>query len=126
MYGIGCVFICSRLLRVKWCSAPYSLLYQVYIHCIHLCFSTMLPLDNKHTEPLQEYRCEPFKEMFVEQVERAKESVFEEMRQELNITDNQDVRACYMAKKTVTREKLISWLEAVSCILDSFAVPLLY
>ena len=62
----------------------------------------MMPLDNKHTESLEEY-----------------------LGEDLNITHNQDVRACYMAKKTVTRDKLISWLETICCILDSFALPLL-
>lgn len=85
----------------------------------------MMPLDNKHTESLEEYTCGPFKEVFVEQVRTARDSVFAEIREDLNITFNQDVRACYMAKKTVTRDKLISWLETVCCILDSFALPLL-
>ena len=85
----------------------------------------MMPLDNKHTESLEEYTCGPFKEVFVEQIRTARDSVFAEIRQDLNITFNQDVRACYMAKKTVTRDKLISWLETVCCILDSFALPLL-
>ena len=85
----------------------------------------MMPLDNKHTESLQEYTCGPFKEVFVEQVTRARDSVFDEICQELNITEYQDVRACYMAKKTVTRDKLVTWLETVCCILDSFALPLL-
>ena len=33
----------------------------------------MMPLDNKHTEFLQEYTCGPFKEAFVEQVTRARD-----------------------------------------------------
>ena len=85
----------------------------------------MMPLDNKHTESLEEYTCGPFKEVFVEQIRTARDSVFAEIRKDLNITFNQDVRACYMAKKTVTRDKLISWLETVCCIPDLFALPLL-
>ncbi len=83
----------------------------------------MLPLDNKHTEALQE--CEFFKEVYVDQVSRARDSVFNEMCEEMNISDYQDVSACNMAKKTITRDKLVSWLETVCCILDSFAAPLL-
>ena len=85
-----------------------------------------MPLDNKHMNALQEYWNEPFKDKYVEQIITARDSIFSEMRDELNVTTNQDVRAYNMAKKTVTREKLISWLETVSSILDSFAVPLLH
>ncbi len=85
----------------------------------------MMPLINKDTEVLQE--CDPsiFRGMFVEQVIRARDSIFEQMREGLNVGNNEEIRACYMAKKTVTRDNLISWLETVSCILNSFAVPLL-
>ena len=67
-----------------------------------------MPLDNKHMNALQEYWNEPFKDKYVEQIITARDSIFSEMRDELNVTTNQDVRAYNMAKKTVTREKLIS------------------
>ena len=35
----------------------------------------MMPLDNKHTESLEEYTCGPFKEVFVEQIRTARDSV---------------------------------------------------
>jgi hypothetical protein len=42
--------------------------------------------------------------------------------EELKIRCYQDFRAYNMAKRTVTWEKPISWLETISCIFDSFAV----
>ena len=85
----------------------------------------MHPLDNKHMETLQCCIGEGFKESLVEQIIRERDSVFGEICQETNITDYQNVRAVNLAKKTVTQDKLDSWLETVCCILDSFAVPLL-
>ena len=85
----------------------------------------MLPLDNKHVEFLDENFRDPFDGKYVEQIYRAKESICAEMREELNITDDQHVRAYYMAKKTVTRDKLISWVETLNCILDSYVISLL-
>jgi hypothetical protein len=84
------------------------------------------PLDNKHMNAHQAYWNEPFKEKYVEQLVTARDSVFFEMCEELNDKTNQDVRAYNMAKKTVTREKLISRLKRVSSILNMFAVPLLH
>ena len=85
----------------------------------------MLPLDNKHVEFLDENFRDPFDGKYVEQIYRAKDSICAEMCEALNITDDQHVRAHYMAKKTVTREKLISWVETLNCILNSYVVPLL-
>ncbi len=63
--------------------------------------------------------------MYVEQVIRGRDSVFDEMCQDLNINDYRDIRAANMGKKTITKDKLAGWLETVCCILDSYAVPLL-
>ena len=50
-----------------------------------------MPLDNKHMNALQEYWNEPFKDKYVEQIITARDSIFSEMRDELNVTTNQDV-----------------------------------
>ncbi len=63
--------------------------------------------------------------MYVEQVIRGRDSVFDEMCQEMNINDYRDIRAANMGKKAITKDKLAGWLETVCCILDSYAVPLL-
>ncbi len=85
----------------------------------------MAQADNKHWDSLRDYTYEPFRGMFVEQVIQARGSVFDEMCKEMNVVQYGDVRAKNMAKKTITREKLTSWLETVCFILDSCAVPLL-
>ena len=47
------------------------------------------------------------------------------MCKELNITSHHQIQECYLNKRSVTKEKLIKWLETVCFILDSHAVPLL-
>ncbi len=90
----------------------------------------MMPLDNKHIEGMEEPIDQLFSQKFVDQVERARNSVCDEICQELGVrvqdSQYQDIRACYMNKRSVTKEKLCDWLETVCCILNSFAVPSLY
>ena len=86
----------------------------------------MFPLQNKHTEVLGAYCDEPFKGTFVDEVIGARDSVFDEIRQEIGVDQFEEIRAEYFqGKRGITKEKLISWLETVCCILDNFAVPLL-
>jgi hypothetical protein len=47
------------------------------------------------------------------------------MCKELNISNKQNIQACNLNKRSVTKEKLSGWLETVCYILDSFSVPLL-
>ncbi len=85
----------------------------------------MHPLSNDHVDCLGE--CDPscFREMSVEQVIRAKDSIFSEMCEKLNLQNYEDIRAVNMAKKIVTRDMLVDWLETVCRVLNSFVVPLL-
>ena len=99
--------------------------YTAYTACVHELYIKMMPLQNKHVEVLDEMFGSDFKELFVEQIVKARDSIFEEMCQEMNVNDFQNVRAVNMTKKTVTKEKLCGWLETVCCILDTFSVPLL-
>jgi superfamily I DNA and RNA helicase len=82
----------------------------------------MIPVLNHHVEGI-EYQ--EFKLMYVSQVIAARESIFREMCQELNITKSHYIQACFLNKRSVTKEKLIGWLETECSILDSFSVPLL-
>ncbi|KAL5254876.1 hypothetical protein ACHWQZ_G014352 [Mnemiopsis leidyi] len=84
-----------------------------------------MPLNNKHVHFLDETFCEPFNAKFVEQIYRATDSICAEMRECINVDGNDLVRAANMMKKTITREKLISWVETLNCILDGHVVPLL-
>ncbi len=85
----------------------------------------MHPLQNKHVDNLTDFESDPFKGMYVEQVIRGRDSVFDEMCQDLDINDYRDIRAANMGRRTITKDKLAGWLETVCCILDSYAVPLL-
>ena len=84
-----------------------------------------MPLDNKHVDFLDNTCFEPFNGKFVEQIYRATDSICAEMRECINVNGNDQVRAAFMAKKTITRDKLISWVETLNFILDGHVVPLL-
>ena len=85
----------------------------------------MLPVQNDHVNRLDDIIGPAFKELYVRQIIDARDSVFDEMCKELNITNRQHIQACYLNRRTVTKEKLVGWLETVCYILDSFCVPLL-
>ena len=85
----------------------------------------MLPVQNDHVNGLDDIIGPAFKELYVRQIIDARDSVFDEMCKELNITNRQHIQACYLNRRTVTKEKLVGWLETVCYILDSFCVPLL-
>ena len=97
--------------------ALYKFVHELYIG--------MLPIDNNHTEGLDDVVGEPFKELYVRQIITARDSIFDEMCAELKIENHHHVQACFLNRKTVTKDKLVRWLETVSFILDSFCVPLL-
>ena len=59
------------------------------------------------------------------QIVQARDSVFGDICKDLNITNPHHIQACHLNKRSVTKEKLIGWLETVCYILDSFSVPLL-
>ena len=84
-----------------------------------------MPLDNKHVDFLDDTCFEPFKGKFVEQIYRATDSICAEMRECINVNGNDQVRVVFMTKKTITRDKLISWVETLNFILDGRVVPLL-
>ncbi len=85
----------------------------------------MYPLQNEHVNVIEYNSEEPFKGQYVEQVIRARDSVFGEMCQEMGIENHQDIRAANMGKRSITKDKLMGWLETVCYVLDSYAVPLL-
>ena len=85
----------------------------------------MFPLQNEHVDVIEYNHGDPFKGMYVEQVIRARDSVFDEMRKAMGIGPVEEIRAAHMGKKSITKDKLMDWLETVCCILDIAAVPLL-
>ncbi len=91
--------------------------------CVHDLY-IMLPLDNKHVENLEDPIDQVFHELYVDQVKKARNSVFDEIQHEIKVNSYQDIRSCYlMNKRSVTKEKLCNWLETVCCILDQFSIP---
>ena len=97
--------------------ALYKFIHELYIG--------MLPVQNDHVDGLDDIIGSAFKEMNVRQIIAARDSVFDEMCNELNVTNRQHIQACNLNERTVTKEKLVGWLETVCYILDSFCVPLL-
>ena len=58
----------------------------------------MFPLQNEHLDVIGFNSGDPFKGMYVEQVMRACDSVFNEMREAMGIDKSEEIRAPYMAK----------------------------
>ena len=88
--------------------------------------TSMLPLDNEHVNNLETIlHGDPFKDVLVDQIVKARDSIFNEMCSEMGISDFQNVRDVYLNKRNITKDKLISWLETVCFILDTYSVPLL-
>ena len=85
----------------------------------------MIPVQNHHVEGLDDIMGPAFKELYVRQIIETRNSVFNELRSELNVSNNHDIQACHLNKRSVTKDKLIGWLETVCLILDSFSVPFL-
>ena len=85
----------------------------------------MLPVENDHVDGLEGIGETAFKELNVRQINAARDSVFADMCKELNVTNGRHIQACNLKKKSVTKEKLVGWLETVWYIFDSFCVPLL-
>ena len=85
----------------------------------------MLPVQNEIVDFMDDIDGQDFKEIWVKQIVDARNSIFSEMCKELNITSHHHIQECYLNKRSVTKEKLIRWLETVCFILDSHAVPLL-
>ena len=85
----------------------------------------MRPVQNVHVDQLDDVINEEFKMINVSQVISARDSIFREMQQELNVSRDLHIRQCHFNKRTVSKEKLAEWLETVCYILDSFSSPLL-
>ena len=79
----------------------------------------MLPVSNDHVDGLEDIPAETFKELYVRQIVEARNSVFEDMCKELKITNHHHIQKCYLDKPSITKAKLIGWLETVCFILDS-------
>ena len=86
----------------------------------------MLPVQNEIVDVMDEIIGNGYKELYLKQIVGARDAIFAEMCQELNITNHHHIQRCYLDKRNVTKDKLIRWLETVCFILDSNAVPLLY
>lgn len=92
---------------------------------VHEVYIEMIPVKNHHVQDLEDIKGPVFKDLYVQQIVKARDSIFNEMCEELSITNNHDIQSCYLNKRTVSKEKLSNWLETVCYILDSFSVPLL-
>ena len=67
-----------------------------------------------------------FRPDLVDHVVLARDRLTQLIRQELQVPNKETLRADTLISSHVTRDQVCEWLEAVSCILDSFCVPLLH
>jgi hypothetical protein len=74
----------------------------------------MLPADNDQVNGIDDIDGSAFKEMYVHQIIDLRNSIFGEMRKELNVTNHYHIQACNLNKRSVTKENLVGWLETVS------------
>ena len=66
-----------------------------------------------------------FKCNFVNQIIDSRDSIAKEMCAETGTSSFSDIRRSDLNKRNITKDKLCQWLETVSCLLDSFCVPVL-
>ena len=85
----------------------------------------MLPLESVHLAGLEKPGEKQFQRMFVNQVEKAKNSVFDEITKEICGSSNHIYLAnrYFGNRKSVTKEKLGMWLETVCHILNEYCIP---
>ena len=82
----------------------------------------MLPVQNDHVDSLDRIVGEEFQEpMFFKMLkQRIPDSVFSEMRNDLKyVINNEHIQAVNLNRRTITKEKLVTWLETVCYIRDS-------
>ena len=86
--------------------------------------TSLQPLENEHVKNLdQPSENVIFHRTFVDQVKKARNSVFGDICMETCVPEYSDIRLKnLLAKRSVTKEKLASWLETVCCILDEYAI----
>ena len=61
---------------------------------------------------------------FVEQMKKARDSLFTDICEDIFVPQFSDIRSVsLLAKRSVTKEKLACWLETVCCIFDQYAIP---
>jgi hypothetical protein len=85
----------------------------------------MLHLESPHLEGLEKPGEKQFQRMYVRQVEKAKNSIFDEISKEFrNSNDHIYIASRYFKnKKGITKEKLDEWLETVCHLLDELCLP---
>ena len=82
------------------------------------------PLENQHVRNLDRPGDVYFHRTFVEQVKKARDSLFTDICEEIFVPQFSDIRSVsLLSKRSVTKEKLACWLETVYCIFDQYAIP---
>ena len=66
-----------------------------------------------------------FKCNFVNQIIDSRDSIAKEMCATTGISNISDIRRDDLNKRNITKEKLCQWVETLSCLVDSFCVPVL-
>ena len=85
-----------------------------------------IDLDSKHFSDLERPTDGQFLKRYVDQIQKARTSLFDEMVTEIapNHDTYQMIQKRYMmVRKNVTKEKLSEWLQTACLILDQFCLP---
>ena len=87
--------------------------------------AVLQPLDNDFVKNLEFPSGDvAFHRTCVDQLKQARSSIFDEICRETFVPHYTDIRFDYLlAKRSITKEKLATWLETVCCILDQYAIP---
>ena len=80
---------------------------------------------NEHVSEVEIDKLVDVNLLYVSQTLSARDSIFKEMYEELNVHDGSSLKQNDFIKRTVPKEKLAQWLETVCQILDSYSVPLI-
>ena len=85
----------------------------------------MLEVESPHFEGLENPGDKQFQRLYIRQLEKAKNSIFNEISTEVcNANNHKYILNRYLHnKKSITREKLGMWLETVCYLLDGFCLP---
>ena len=87
--------------------------------------AVLQPLDNDFVKNLEFPSGDvAFHRTCVDQLKQARSSIFDQICREKFVPHYTDIRFDYLlAKRSITKEKLATWLETVCCVLDQYAIP---
>ena len=111
--------------KISHFSMKLNTLYIQVLYYTSWRYSKFQPLDNDFVKNLEFPSGDvAFHRTCVDQLKQARSSIFDQICRETFVPHYTDIRFDYLlAKRSITKEKLATWLETVCCILDQYAIP---